>query len=210
MGKALDLSGRRFGRLTILGRAGSDERGQALWHCKCDCGNASIVTSSNLRRGNSTSCGCFRNEKTSQRRKAHGQTKTRLYTIWENMKKRCLKPSQPHFDDYGGRGITVCAEWLNCFEDFRDWAFANGYADNLSIDRIDVNGNYCPENCRWVDVQTQMNNTRRNNFITFNGETHTLAEWSRLTGINYMSLKTRLQRGWSIEKALTEPIKKGR
>lgn len=207
MPKFIDLSGQRFGRLTVLERAGRDKRGQTLWLCKCDCGNESIIRSSNLKRGISTSCGCFRNEKTSQRRKIHGQKHSRLYTIWGNMKKRCSSPNDPAFKYYGGREITVCVEWEKSFVAFRDWALSNGYADNLTIDRIDVNGNYCPENCRWADVQTQMNNTRRNHTITFNGETHTLSEWSRLSGINYMSLKTRLRRGWTIERALTTPTK---
>lgn len=119
------------------------------------------------------------------------------------MKSRCTNTTIKAYKDYGGRGIKVCDEWLNSFEAFYDWAMKNGYADHLSIDRIDVNGNYCPENCRWATRKTQQMNKTNNLLIDFNGEKHTLAEWSEITGINRATIKSRLNAGWTIEKALT-------
>lgn len=206
MSKLIDLSGQRFGRLTVIKKAESS-KGKTKWHCKCDCGRETTVFGCNLKKGVAKSCGCLRNEATSERRTSHGQRWTRLYNIWEQMKGRCTRPAHPFYRLYGGRGITVCDEWRDSFKVFHDWAMANGYAENLTIDRIDTNGNYCPENCRWADLVTQANNTSRNHLLAYNGEVHTLAEWSKLTGINYMSLKTRIRRGWSIERALTEKVK---
>lgn len=207
MPKLIDLSGQRFGRLTVIERADSS-KGKTKWLCKCECGKETVVFASNLTRGIAKSCGCLRNEVTSKRRTIHGQRRSRLYNIWEQMKGRCTRSTHPFYRLYGGRGITICEEWKDSFKPFHDWATANGYADNLTIDRIDTNGNYCPENCRWADMVTQANNTSRNHLLEYNGEVHTLAEWSKLTGINYMSLKTRIRRGWSVERALTERANK--
>lgn len=141
----------------------------------------------------------------------HGKTKTRLYRIWFNMRCRCHKKDFVDYPRYGGRGIAVCDEWLNSFPPFYEWAMANGYREDLTLDRIDNDGNYEPSNCRWVDTKVQNNNTRRNHYITYNGETLTLAQWSERCGINKNTLQARICKyGWSVERALTEnPEKNG-
>lgn len=135
--------------------------------------------------------------------KIHGHKNDRLYNIWARMKQRCENPKLYGYKDYGGRGITVCAEWHE-FTPFYDWAMTHGYKENLTIDRIDLNGNYEPSNCRWVTMKVQANNKRRNHLITLNGETHTISEWARITGINKSTIRNRIVLyGWNIEKALT-------
>lgn len=134
-----------------------------------------------------------------------GRKGTRLYRIYNNMKTRCYNPNFPGYKNYGGRGITVCKPWLNDFSAFEAWAIIHGYRDDLTLDRIDVNGNYEPNNCRWVNTYVQSNNTRRNNYITVFGETHTLKEWSDSFGISEKTVRDRLRRGWDIERALTTP-----
>lgn len=136
----------------------------------------------------------------------HHATKTRMYKIWQSMHERCEREKHEHYENYGGRGITVCEEWRE-FEPFRDWAVASGYSDKLSIDRINTDGNYCPENCRWVTMKEQQNNKRNNRRITYNGETHTITEWSEITGIKKTTIKERLNMSWSNEKTLTTPVR---
>ena len=200
MGKFIDLTGNRYGRLFVIERAENKKRNnnktRIMWKCVCDCGNTVIVESAHLRSGHSQSCGCIT--------KKHGMFGTRIYKIWDGMKQRCYNENHERYIDYGGRGISICEEWKNDFQAFYDWSMANGYADDLTIDREDVNGNYEPGNCRWTDDIVQHNNTRVNRYIEFNGETHTMAEWARIQGINYSTLSSRLnKKGWSIEKALT-------
>lgn len=134
-----------------------------------------------------------------------GVSYTRLYQTHKSMLDRCNNPKSHIFNRYGGRGIKVCDEWANNYEAFMEWAFANGYTDELTIDRIDVNGNYSPENCRWADKKVQLNNTRRNHFVECNGEHHTLAEWEEITKISQKTLERRINTGWDVEKALTLP-----
>lgn len=140
----------------------------------------------------------------------HGMSNTRLFHIWQNMKKRCHCETYRDYHRYGGRGIKVCDEWRNDFLIFYNWAINNGYKEKLQIDRIDVNGNYSPNNCRWVTFVQQQNNRRNNRWITYNNETHTLAEWAKKVGINRHALGERLNRyGWSFEKAITTPLLHG-
>lgn len=179
-----NLIGQRFGRLVVesLIDVSAGARNPTLWMCKCDCGNKTVVRGYNLRSGNTNSCGCFQSEIAKKRNTRHGQTRTRLYVAWQHMIGRCTRESDKAYRWYGGRGIAVCSEWLNSFEAFRDWSVANGYADNLTIDRIDVDGNYCPENCRWITIDEQQRNKTNNTFIDYDGTTKTVGEWAREFG----------------------------
>lgn len=136
----------------------------------------------------------------------HGKRNTRLFSIWINMLTRCSNKNTKAYNYYGGRGITVCDEWKNSFNSFYDWSMNNGYESNLTIDRIDVNGNYSPDNCRWTTIKTQANNRRNNHYVNINGVVRTLTEWCELYGINYRTVQDRLKRGWSVEKALLTPV----
>lgn len=136
----------------------------------------------------------------------HGLKGTRLYRIWNGIKNRCFNPNYHRYSDYGGRGIKVCDEWKNDFQSFYDWSMSNGYSDNLTIDRINNDGNYEPSNCRWVGLKVQANNSRHCNNIQFNGEVHSISEWARITGIPRYTLNNRINKyGWSIEDSLTKP-----
>lgn len=198
MSKLIDLTGQKFGRLTVIEKYGKDT--PTKWLCKCDCGNVCVVVGNSLKRGLTKSCGCIQKERPNNTK--HNMANTRLYSCWVGIKTRCNNPKSKAYKRYGARGIKVCEEWNNSFERFCLWAMANGYNDDLTLDRIDVNGNYEPNNCRWISMQEQQNNRRDNHFITYNGETHTTAEWARILGINYQTLQTRLHRkGWTIERA---------
>lgn len=207
--RLIDLTGQHFGRLTVIKRvesSGKHKRG--MWLCKCECGKEIIVASDKLRSGHTKSCGCFSHECIASRSKTHGMSHTRIFKLWTAMRERCSCQSLISYPNYGGRGIKVCDEWQNSFVAFLDWSIANGYSDELSIDRIDVNGNYCPENCRWVTVKVQANNKRNSRMLTLDGETHTLAEWSELTGVKQATISIRLKKGWTVERALKEPTHK--
>ena len=206
MPKLRDLTGQRFGRLTVMERA--DTRGRVAWLCKCDCGNEIITRGDNLTGGGSISCGCYNREQSSKAHTRHGYSNSRLYRIWLKTKTRCYDSNQKRYNSYGGRGITVCPEWRESFEAFRDWALANGYRDDLTIDRKDVNGNYEPNNCRWITNQEQQNNRRDNHYITYNGEKRTITEWARIFGISENALVHRINRGWDLDRAMKTPTGK--
>ena len=202
MGKLIDLTGQRFGRLTVIERVENDKQRRVRWLCQCECGNAVAILAKSLRSGNTKSCGCISKE--NPPRSTHGQAHTRLFRIWCSMKTRCKNPSQDSYSRYGGRGITVCDEWQR-FEPFAEWANANGYCDGLSIDRIDVNGNYEPGNVRFVSMKIQQNNRSNNHYITFQRKTQTIAQWAEELNMNARLINCRLFRGWSAEEALTIP-----
>jgi hypothetical protein len=195
-----DLTGQRFGMLTVLQREGT-KNGHVTWLCECDCGNMSIVRGSDLHSGKAATCGC---RKKAGLHRTHELTGTRLYRIWRNVKTRCENESFKQYKDYGGRGIAICQEWKADFESFHKWAISNGYADNLTLDRIDVNGNYEPSNCRWVSMKEQSRNRTDNYCLTYNGETKILADWAEITGINRETIKSRIEAGKTVEEALTK------
>lgn len=166
-----DLTGQRFGRLTVIERDGSDTQGCATWLCRCDCGTECVVTGAKMRKGNTKSCGCLHDDLSRVRMTIHGKSHTRLNNVWLAMKSRCYRQTDKNYNRYGGRGITVCNEWRNDFQAFYDWSVAHGYNENApngqcTIDRIDNDKGYSPDNCRWVDMKTQRSNrsdSRRKN-----------------------------------------------
>ena len=216
MGAFIDITGKKFGRLTAIEKAGTAGDKQTLWMCTCDCGNTVTVRGKHLRSGHTQSCGCLNIEKTrdpSCKKSTHGMKKTHLYSRWRNMKERCYNKNRTGYARYGGRGIEVCPEWRNSFETFRDWAMSNGYDENAprgqyTLERKDNDGPYCPENCRWATYKEQANNRSSNDLITYNDETKTVKEWSERCGIPYPAFRARLIRGWDIARAMSTPIKR--
>lgn len=201
-----NLIGKKYGRLTVIEDMGK-RNNVRYWKCVCDCAERTevIVRCYALRSGNTKSCGCMHKEQLAKRN--HNNHKwnienDRIYRIWKAMKHRCYNENDTHYKNYGGIGITICEEWFNNFETFQDWAVTNGYADNLTIDRIDGRKNYCPENCRWITQKEQCNNISRNKILEYNGEQHTLAEWCEKLGLNYGRTKARLNNcRWSVKDA---------
>lgn len=195
--------GKKYNHWTILEKAESNKYGQAKWLCRCDCGNLRKLYLPYIKNGSSKSCGCCRREFLKNQNIKHGMSNSKIYNIWSSMKGRCYTKTQTAYKHYGGRGIRVCDEWLdkeNGFMNFYNWAMQNGYQEGLSIDRINVNGNYEPTNCRWVTKRTQSNNTRRNIYVIYNEENHTLKEWSDLLNLNYKAVFNRYQKGFSLQE----------
>lgn len=200
-----DLTGKKFGRLTVLKRGENDKKGRVMWLCQCECGRIKAINAYSLSKGRSKSCGCLMKEEASKANKTHGLSKTRIYNIWFGIKSRCYKENSIEYNLYGGRGIKMCDEWKNSFENFCKWAYENGYSEELTIDRINVNGNYEPSNCRWATAFEQGANKRNNVVIEKDGESHILAEWSRITGIDRRKISARIFKyGWSVERALAK------
>ena len=215
MPKRLDIpDGTRYGRLVIIKEVEPKKltrEYRRMFLCRCDCGEEIVTSLNSLRTGGATSCGCKRKEHCSianinRRTRPNNEDAKRIYTIWCNMKSRCFRKTASSYNIYGARGISVCDDWRNEFLAFYEWAIANGYKPGLTIDRIDCNGNYEPSNCRWATMTEQANNKRKNVLITHNGETHTIAEWSRLTGINRTTIRIRLINGWDDEMLFSKPI----
>ena len=206
MGSFIDLTDQEFGRLTVMKRAENNKRCQAMWLCECICGVEKIVWGADLRRGRTKSCGCQNIELFSARATTHGLAQHPLYHTWKSMKARCCDPSSLAYKNYGGRGVTICAEWLDNPEAFIDWAMTNGHEKGLEIDRINNDGNYTPENCHFVTRSENQRNTRRNHSLTFAGITQCLTAWAEELGINKNTLRGRINAGWSVEKALTTPV----
>lgn len=196
-----DLTGKKFSHLQVLYDSGErSSTGNIIWTCKCDCGAITKVKGSHLLEGSIKSCGCEQHPQT------HGMTDSRLYHIWCTMKARCCRESSHKYDNYGKRGIQICDDWKNDFTKFYQWAIENGYSDELSIDRIDNDGDYCPENCRWATRIQQANNTRTNRFVNIDGKSGTIAEMARLYEISPKLIYKRLRLGWTVEKAFHIPV----
>lgn len=220
MGKLIDLTDQRFGRLVVIERQGQANSGHAEWLCKCDCGKEVIVSSNALRSSRGTrSCGCLQREMATianlnkdhgyyKKKASVGREHQRLHQTWRDMINRCANSNNKRFDAYGGRGISVCQEWLGNFDAFKEWAISSGYSDELTIDRINVNGDYCPQNCRWATSKEQNNNRSNNRIVIYKGESMTLHQLADREGINYQTLWNRLKYGWSLEDAVERPIRR--
>ncbi len=197
MGKMIDITGKRFSKLVVKECAGRDKHGKAIWRCICDCGNENIIVGSDLRRGHTISCGHAKNLK-------HGMARTKnlhpLYKLWVGMKQRCTNPKATAYKDYGGRGIAVCERWRNSFENFL--ADMEERPEGTSLNRIDNDGGYSPDNCKWATKVEQGKNQRNNRMLTFEGRTMCLSEWARELDIDRKTIRDRLNRGWSMRKVL--------
>lgn len=202
MGKKIDMIGKKFGFLTVIEETEKrDKSGAVYYRCKCDCGNEKEISGRCLRLGDTVSCGCYNKVKS---KKENPNYKKKLYYIHNSMLNRCRNKNDRAYHNYGGRGIKVDEEWLK-YEPFEKWSLENGYKEGLWIDRINNDGNYEPDNCRWITPKEQLNNTRRNVIITINGESHTATEWEELTGIKSCTIKRRIELGWN-EDDLLQPI----
>lgn len=202
----IDLTGQEFGYLSVIGFSRQDHKSHSFWMCKCVCGVEKEFRSNNLRRGLSQSCGCMKGAMITDSKIRHGLAGARVYKCWAKMRQRCINPKDKRYDRYGGRGIKVCDRWQS-FENF--YADMGEMPEKMTLDRIDVNGDYCPENCRWTDMTTQQRNKSNNNHITWNGETKLLCEWAETLGINQDTLGFRINSPkWTLERAMTQPLRK--
>ena len=210
--KVKDLTDQKFGRLTARAFVGIGKHGCALWLCDCECGKQTTVQGSSLTSRQTKSCGCLHNEAISRPHPpytaTHGMTNTKVWIAWQSMRRRCDYPRAANYSLYGGRGIKVCDRW-NSFESFLD-DMGEPPTPEHSLDRIDTNGDYEPENCRWATRKEQQNNKRNNRILEYNGESHTVTEWAARSGIQKITLFKRLQSGWAITKALTTPVRANR
>ena len=206
-----DLIGQKFGRLIVIKRMGNNKWGNLRWLCRCVCGKEKTIQGSHLKSGATKSCGCLNREKTSIVNTKHGHLKngkrSKTHIVWQHMIQRCTNLRDKGYPNYGGRGIKVCKRWQNSFENFLE--DMGEVPEGYQIDRINNNGNYCKENCRWSTRKEQQRNKRDNHLETYKGKTQCLAAWAEEFDINYSTLCSRIFRsGWSIEKALTTPIQK--
>lgn len=199
----IDMTGERYGRLTVIRLDGRDKRGLCMWLCECDCGNTKVLNGSEIRRGNVRSCGCLNRELARERFTKHGYSRTKIYSEWKKMIQRCKGNNAYNCRNYTQRGIKVCDLWTNDFQAFLDYVSQLPHYDEpgYSLDRIDNNGNYEPGNVRWANDTEQANNRTNNVYITYEGETRSMSEWARILGMSYDKLTWRIRSGWSIEKA---------
>ena len=195
--------GERYGMLKVLKSSARTNSGRLQFECLCDCGNTTIAESSNIERGRTSSCGCYR----TQSRYRHNMVNSSEYQSWCALRVRCYNKKSDHYKDYGGRGIKVCDSWLESFNNFFD---DMGYKPNrrYSIDRINNDGDYTPSNCRWAKKKIQARNKRNNHILSYNGESHPITEWEEKLGFKQGTVKSRIYYGWDIERALTEPVRK--
>ncbi len=217
-----DKTGLKVGKLTVIERApdkiGKDGQKRKMWKCRCDCGNETIVRDDSLNGIHTLSCGCYQKDRVRESASESAKNRTkykpeelRIRNIWNLMKYRCENPEAPAYDNYGGRGIKICEEWSDNevgYENFKAWAFKNGYDEALTIDRLNNDEDYSPHNCRWTDTINQNNNKRNNVRFAYCGETHTMSEWARIKNIPMKTLHRRIHTlNWDIERALTTPVR---
>lgn len=203
--KKINMIGKKFGRLTVLSECEKRAKnGKIIYKCRCDCGNITDVIGDNLRRGNTMSCGCLHSEVT----KTHGLRDCKLYNVWDNAKRRCYNKNNKRYKNYGARGIKICDEWKDNFQSFYDWSMSRGYKQGLTLDRIDVNGNYEPSNCRWITNEEQQNNRTDNVLITYKYRTQNITQWARELNVSPRVIRYRLKKGWPIKDCLFKPINK--
>lgn len=203
----IDMTGKHYGRYTVLEYAGQNKDHKAVWKCRCDCGVIKNVTGKDLRSGNTKSCGCYNFEKRSENpalwKPVHGLSNHPLMQVWADVKQRCYNEKSKAYKWYGERGVKLCEDWM-AFKNFYDWAIKNGYKSGLTLDRIDPNGDYSPDNCRWVNMKIQQNNRRNNKLLNINGVTKTMSEWADEYGADYILVKSRISAGWEPERALSQ------
>lgn len=204
MGSPLkNITGMRYGRLTVVEYVGKQKNGQSLWLCKCSCGKTVVKRKSALTCGVTKSCGCYRKERAAGLNKTHGLSSTKPYSVWKNMVDRCRNPENKDFHHYGGRGIAVCKEWLT-LEGFMGDMGAS-FKDGLTLERVDNSKGYCEDNCRWATRKEQSNNLRSNRMVTYNGETLTMSQTAEKYNVNYYLLRSRMQQDWPAGKAIILP-----
>ncbi|WP_179022022.1 hypothetical protein [Winogradskyella forsetii] len=203
-----DLTGQTFSRLKVLSYEGRNKQYDSLWKCECDCGTIKTIRGGVLKNGHTQSCGCLQKERTSVAKTTHGliNDNYKLYKVWIGIKQRCNNPNSKSYTDYGGRGIKICNEWENSFEVFHKWAIEEGYKIGLTIERVLVDGNYEPSNCKWIHKKWQSKNRTSSVLITHEGETKSASEWSELTRIPSKVITQRIRRGWNSKKTLTTKI----
>lgn len=203
--KFIDLTGQKFGRLTVIERAQNKGK-KTMWRCKCDCGNESIVAGGNLTNGHIVSCGCFNDKRRIEAHTKHGMSDDKMYSTWLSRRRRCYDTRCPAYENYGGRGIKMCDRWKEDYGAFyEDVSKLPHFGEvGYSLERIDNNGDYCPENCCWATAKQQSNNRRSNFMITYLGRTQTLGQWVDELGLNYKKTRKRIREyNWSVERAFT-------
>lgn len=207
----IDLTGQRFGRWFVIERGKEEDKrtGGATWLCRCDCGTEKEVSGYNLRNGISLSCGCYATELLINRLTTHNLTHSPVYNVHHGMLNRCYNKDNKSYKNYGGRGIYVCEEWHD-LSNFHEWSIQSNYSEGLTIERIDNNGNYCPENCTWIPKEEQSKNRRNNHYLTLNGETKTKTEWRKLLNIPRATLDWRIKHGKTTEEILAPGKQKTR
>lgn len=206
MGKIIDITGQKFNMLTVLSFS-KRENGRSYWMCKCDCGNIVERNSNSFKSNMTKSCGCLAMKACKIVRKTHGLSKSRTYTIWQGMRNRCNDENYKNYNNYGGRGIRVCDRWMESFENF--YEDMGNRPNEMSLDRKDVNGNYCKENCKWSTSKEQNNNRRNNHYIEYKGEIKTIQQWADEFNLKYKTLYDRITKmKWTIEKSINHPMKK--
>ena len=207
MSNFIDLTNKKFNKLSVIKRTANTKSTSAMWLCKCDCGNEVIIRSSHLIDGTTKSCGCLRKQILNHT--THNLSHSKIYNVYYGMKKRCYSLNNASYKRYGGRGIKICDEWLNDFMNFYNWSMENEYEKELQIDRINNNGNYEPTNCRWVTPSINSNNRSNNIGIVIDGKTHNLYEWEKISGVRYQTIKNRFLRGVRGSKLLNPTNVKG-